>query len=88
MRHSDARITLGMYGHPIGNAQREAVEEKRIELSAVNQLEPSRRIGADIPISLLVAMKLVGAVGIETAPASPVKNGAGTRRPLHGEMRA
>jgi hypothetical protein len=31
----------------------------------VNQLEPSRPIGADFPVSLLVATKLVGAVGIE-----------------------
>ena len=27
MRHSDARITLGIYGHVVGDAQREAVEE-------------------------------------------------------------
>ena len=27
MRHSDARITLGIYGHVVGNAQREAVEK-------------------------------------------------------------
>jgi integrase len=27
MRHSDARITLGIYGHVIGNAQREAVNK-------------------------------------------------------------
>ena len=27
MRHSDARITLGVYGHVIGDAQREAVEK-------------------------------------------------------------
>jgi len=26
MRHSDARITLGIYGHVVGNAQRDAVE--------------------------------------------------------------
>jgi integrase len=31
MRHSDARITLGIYGHPVGNAQREAVEEQEHE---------------------------------------------------------
>jgi integrase len=33
MRHSDARITLGIYGHVVGNAQREAVEKhaERIE---------------------------------------------------------
>jgi integrase len=27
MRHSDARITLGVYGHVIGDAQREAVDK-------------------------------------------------------------
>lgn len=27
MRHSDARITLGVYSHVIGNAQREAVDK-------------------------------------------------------------
>jgi integrase len=37
MRHSDARITLGIYGHVVGNAQREAVEnhEKRVEKHSV-----------------------------------------------------
>ena len=37
MRHSDARITLGIYGHVVGNAQRDAVEkhEERIEKYAV-----------------------------------------------------
>ena len=38
MRHSDARITLGIYGHVVGDAQRRAVEnhEKRVEEYAVN----------------------------------------------------
>jgi integrase len=27
MRHSEASITLGIYGHVIGNAQREAVDK-------------------------------------------------------------
>jgi integrase len=27
LRHSDARITLGVYGHVIGDAQREAVDK-------------------------------------------------------------
>jgi integrase len=33
LRHSDARITLGIYGHVIGNDQRDAVEKRsaRIE---------------------------------------------------------
>jgi hypothetical protein len=31
----------------------------------VSQLEPSRLIGAEFPVSLLAATKLVGAVGIE-----------------------
>jgi integrase len=37
MRHSDARITLGIYGHVVGDAQREAVEEHaaRIEKYSV-----------------------------------------------------
>jgi integrase len=37
MRHSDARITLGIYGHVVGNAQREAVEKhaERIEKYSV-----------------------------------------------------
>jgi hypothetical protein len=26
-RHSDARVTLGIYGHVIGNSQRDAVEK-------------------------------------------------------------
>lgn len=38
LRHSDARITLGVYGHVIGNQQRDAVEHRsaRIEEFAVN----------------------------------------------------
>jgi integrase len=38
MRHSDARITLGVYAHVIGNQQRDAVENRaaRIENYAVN----------------------------------------------------
>jgi len=38
MRHSDPRITLGIYGHVIGNQQRDAVENRsaRIEQFAVN----------------------------------------------------
>jgi integrase len=37
MRHSDARITLGAYGHVLGDAQRVAVEEHagRIEKFSV-----------------------------------------------------
>jgi integrase len=38
LRHSDARITLRIYGHVIGNQQRDAVENRsaRIEKFAVN----------------------------------------------------
>ena len=38
LRHSDGRITLGVYGHVIGNQQRDAVEIRsaRIEEFAVN----------------------------------------------------
>jgi integrase len=38
LRHSDPRITLGIYGHVVGNQQREAVETRsaRIEQFAVN----------------------------------------------------
>jgi integrase len=38
MRHSDPRITLGIYGHVVGNDQRDAVEHRsaRIEKFAVN----------------------------------------------------
>jgi len=38
LRHSDPRITLGIYGHVIGNQQRDAVENRsaRIEHYAVN----------------------------------------------------
>lgn len=37
MRHSDARITLGIYGHVVGNAQREAAEKhaERVEKYSV-----------------------------------------------------
>lgn len=38
LRHSDAHITLGIYGHVVGNQQRDAVENRsaRIEAFAVN----------------------------------------------------
>jgi integrase len=38
LRHSDARITLGIYGHVIASQQRDAVENRsaRIEQFAVN----------------------------------------------------
>jgi integrase len=38
LRHSDARITLGIYGHVVGNQQRDAVEQRsaRIEKMALN----------------------------------------------------
>ena len=38
MRHSDPRITLGIYGHVVGNAHRSAVEAhaKNVEKYAVN----------------------------------------------------
>ena len=38
LRHSDPRITLGVYGHVIGNQQRDAVKNRsaRIEQFAVN----------------------------------------------------
>jgi integrase len=38
LRHSDARITLGIYGYVIGSQQRDAVENRsaRIEQFAVN----------------------------------------------------
>jgi integrase len=38
LRHSDPRITLGVYAHVIGNQQRDAVENRsaRIEQFAVN----------------------------------------------------
>ena len=38
LRHSDARITLGVYGHAIGTQQRDAVASRseRIERYGVN----------------------------------------------------
>ena len=38
MRQSDPRITLGIYGHVVGNAHRSAVEAhaKNVETYAVN----------------------------------------------------
>lgn len=38
LRHRDPRITLGIYGHVIGNQQRDVVENRsaRIEQFAVN----------------------------------------------------
>ena len=32
LRHSDPRITLGIYGHVIGNQQRDAVESRSARL--------------------------------------------------------
>jgi integrase len=38
LRHSDARVTLGLYGHVVGDQQRSAVENRstRIAQYAVN----------------------------------------------------
>jgi len=33
LRHSDARITLGIYGHVVGNQQREAVESRSARIA-------------------------------------------------------
>ena len=35
MRHSDPNTTLGYYGHVLGNAQREAVDEIEAETESV-----------------------------------------------------
>jgi len=32
LRHSDARITLGLYGHVVGDAQRDAVQNRSTKL--------------------------------------------------------
>jgi integrase len=32
LRHSDARITLELYGHVVGDAQRNAVQNRSIKL--------------------------------------------------------
>jgi integrase len=37
MRHSDARITLGIYGHVVGDAQRRAVESHAERIEAGGQ---------------------------------------------------
>ena len=34
LRHSDARITLGIYGHVVGDQQREAVERRSVRIEA------------------------------------------------------
>jgi hypothetical protein len=67
MRHSDPRVTLGIYGHVKGDAQRRAIEShaERIEAGKMGiQLEPIRLIRAGSSISGTVAIKLVEAVGI------------------------
>ncbi len=54
MQHSDPRITLGIYGHVVGNAQRRAVEQHadRIEQhAAAVPLEPSADIGAELSVT-------------------------------------
>ena len=41
LRHSDARITLGIYGHIVGDAHREAVEKAASVLASNGlNLEP------------------------------------------------
>jgi len=35
LRHSDPRITLGIYGHVIGNQQRDAVENRSARIETV-----------------------------------------------------
>ena len=38
LRHSDARITLGIYGHVIGDDQRDAVQHRSTRLEAISQI--------------------------------------------------
>jgi integrase len=44
MRHSDARVTLGVYGHVIGDAQREAVDK-------VGEILPQMRPNRGVQVS-------------------------------------
>jgi hypothetical protein len=51
-------MTLGIYGHALGDAQRDAVKDhaERIENTQCREL-----IGADFTLTLLASTKLVGA---------------------------
>src|SRR5882762_6696148 len=42
LRHSDARITLGIYGHVVGDEQRTAVQNRSTRLVNRNELLESR----------------------------------------------
>lgn len=46
LRHSDARITLGIYGHVVGNQQRDAVEKRAARIAGDGLDLPRRRIDA------------------------------------------
>jgi integrase len=49
MRHSDARITLGIYGHVVGNEQRDAVENRNARIEKFARKKPQ-----SVPNGLLV----------------------------------
>ena len=40
MRHSDARVTLGVYGHVIGDSQRDAVDKVGDIVQKCAQMRP------------------------------------------------
>jgi len=65
LRHSDARITLGIYGHVVGDEQRTAVQNRSTRLVNRNELLESRVLLEMVLASRRKQIGLVGAVGIE-----------------------
>jgi integrase len=70
-RHSDLRITLGIYGYVVGNQQRDAVESRsaRIARFTVNRfnLAPNTLLVPNTSIRHWESTRLVRAVGDRTA---------------------
>jgi integrase len=52
LRHSDARITLGIYGHVVGDAQRNAVQNRSTRLVNCGQLLERRVLLENEPATL------------------------------------
>ena len=79
LRHSDARITLRIYGHVIGNEQRDAVQDRSSKLvnwSIVRKPGYVRNRGCK-----LQKIGLVGAAGIESTNYMETKEFCGVAGP-------
>jgi hypothetical protein len=77
MRHSDARTTLQIYGHVVGDAQREVVE-KIASIVDANGRSPVFDVGFDshrplqIPRKQSISLNAANSIGVKFGLAEPL----------------